>query len=99
MKHSKGEWRLRRLEDGDDKLEGVVYAIDAPDWLELALVNVHTDAQDEGEANARLLVAAPKLLAACREFVRKCESGEARSIRSYAQMKEAIALVEEGPLP
>ena len=37
-----------------------------------------------------LLLAAPKLLAACKEFVRKCESGEARSVRSYAQMKVAI---------
>ena len=40
--------------------------------------------------NARLIAAAPKLLAACEEFVRKCECGEARSKRSYAQMKEAI---------
>ncbi len=32
-----------------------------------------------------------KLLQACKEFVRKVECGEARSIRSYAQMKEAIA--------
>lgn len=34
------------------------------------------------------------LLAACKEFVRKCECGEARSVRSYAQMKAAIAKAE-----
>lgn len=43
------------------------------------------------EANARLIAAAPELLAACQEFVRKCECGEARSKRSYSQMKDAIA--------
>ena len=40
--------------------------------------------------------AMPDLLAACREFVRKCESGEASSRRSYAQMKAAIAKAEGG---
>lgn len=37
------------------------------------------------------------LLAACREFVRKVETGEARSVHSYAQMKAAIALAEAHP--
>ena len=40
---------------------------------------------------AKLRAERDELLAACREFVRKCECGEARSKRSYAQMKEAIA--------
>lgn len=35
-----------------------------------------------------------ELLAACEEFVRKCECGEARSVRSYAQMKAAITKVK-----
>ena len=34
------------------------------------------------------------LYEACKEFVRKCEAGEARSSRSYKQMKEAIAIAE-----
>jgi len=38
--------------------------------------------------------AAPDLLAACREFVRKCDAGEAKSVRSYAQMRAAIAKYE-----
>lgn len=42
-------------------------------------------------ANAHMMAAAPELLAACEEFVRKCDAGEARSVRSYAQMKAAIA--------
>ena len=38
--------------------------------------------------------AAPDLLAACKEFVRKVDAGEAKSRRSYAQMKAAIAKAE-----
>ncbi len=35
------------------------------------------------------------LYAACKEFCRKCESGEARSVRSYKQMKAAIKVAEK----
>lgn len=38
--------------------------------------------------------AAQDLLAACKEFVRKVEAGEARSVRSYEQMKAAITKAE-----
>ncbi|HZR03870.1 MAG TPA: hypothetical protein VFA81_11925 [Burkholderiales bacterium] len=47
--------------------------------------------EHDNEANARLIAAAPDLLAACEEFVRKVNAGEARSTRSYRQMKAAIA--------
>lgn len=50
----------------------------------------------EQEANARLVAAAPELYEACKEFVRKVERGEARSVKSYAQMKAAISKAEEG---
>ena len=51
--------------------------------------------KDPGEyseqwCNGQAISALPELLAACREFVRKVECGEARSKRSYAQMKSAI---------
>lgn len=38
--------------------------------------------------------AAFALLAACKEFVRKVDAGEARSVRSYTQMKAAIGRFE-----
>ena len=38
-----------------------------------------------------------ELLEACKEFVRKCECGQASSRRSYAQMKAAIELAEASP--
>lgn len=43
------------------------------------------------ERYPNLAEAAVSLLLACEEFVRKVESGEARSRRSYAEMKAAIA--------
>lgn len=33
-----------------------------------------------------------ELKAACAEFVRKCNSGEARSVRSSAQMRNALQI-------
>lgn len=42
----------------------------------------------------RVRDAAPELLAAAKEFVRKVESGEARSKRSYAAFKAAIDKAE-----
>lgn len=42
------------------------------------------------EPDAKLIAAAPDLLAACQEFCRKVDAGEARSKRSYQQMAKAI---------
>ena len=39
---------------------------------------------------AKLFSASPELLAACVEFVRKVDCGEAISTKSYNQMKAAI---------
>jgi hypothetical protein len=41
-----------------------------------------------------LMAAGPALLAACKNFVRKVESGQAPSVVSYHEMKAAIALAE-----
>lgn len=44
----------------------------------------------QAEANAHLCAAAPDLLQACIDFVEKVERGEAKSTKSYNQMKQAI---------
>jgi len=49
---------------------------------------------EHDEPTMRLNAAAPDLLVACEEFVRKVEAGEAdevKSIKSYNWMKDAIA--------
>lgn len=62
-------------------------------WIEDAWIN-----DKEAIANAALIVRAVNshdaLVEACREFARKVEAGEAHSVRSYAQMKAALALAE-----
>ena len=56
-----------------------------------------TDELDD-EANFEFIIRAcnahDDLLEACKEFVRKVECGEARSKRSYQQMKAAISKAE-----
>lgn len=62
----------------------------------IATINSTFREFDEYTANAKLIAAAPELLAACQEFVRKVEAGEAKSKKSYEQMKSAISSALEG---
>lgn len=95
-KHTPGPWEY---------LTETTYAEDYPYSVghkvkvgqELLTVGCHGYGWEPGEemaANAQLIAAAPELYEACKEFVRKCECGEARSHRSYAQMKAALAKAE-----
>lgn len=79
-------WEVNREEDFKD---GKILAISVM-VFETKDGNIVFSRSGEARANAHLIAAAPELLAACQEFVRKCECGEARSVRSYKQMKEAI---------
>ena len=56
-----------------------------------ALLRDYGRSDDDDPLRAHLVTAAPDLLAVCQEFVRKVDAGEARSTKSYEQMKEAIA--------
>ncbi len=60
--------------------------------------------EDQGEDISELTVEsragmkrhyAPQLYDACKEFVRKVECGEARSKKSYKQMKETLNLINK----
>jgi|TARA_E500000318_G_scaffold111841_1_gene132090 hypothetical protein len=53
-----------------------------------------TVANECGRTPNQLLDERDELLACCKEFVRKVECGEARSKRSYAQMKAVIDKIE-----
>lgn len=62
-------------------------------WFKLQS-NTHKEweaSQEELDANANLISASTELFEACEEFVRKVECGEARSTKSYEQMKKAVA--------
>ena len=87
--YTKGEWK-----EGFREVKGLVwYGVSCGNTLIAHMLQTVGEFNEE-EANAKLIAAAPKLYEACKEFVRKCECGEARSVRSYKQMKEAINLVE-----
>jgi len=45
---------------------------------------------DELDANSCLVAAAPDLLKACMDFIEKVDSGRARSVKTYGQMKAAV---------
>lgn len=74
------------------EMYGTYSILDANGW---ALATLHYDYRFTSNATnlrrARLISAAPDLLEACIEFVRKVDAGEARSTKSYEQMKAAIA--------
>lgn len=48
----------------------------------------------ENEANARLIAAAPELLEAAKDFIRKVDEGRARSVDSYTKFSAAITKTE-----
>lgn len=79
FKPTQGDWILTQTPD-----LMLWICVDDPDHTVIATVG--TVNPDDGS----LMAAAPDLLAACEEFVRKCDCGEARSKASYAQMVSAI---------
>ena len=97
--HTPGPWKVTtnldywvervNFEGGEGEFKGIALCGDIH-WPN------SNETQFEWEANARLIAAAPDLLEACKEFVRKCEAGEARSTRSYNEMRAAITKAEGG---
>lgn len=75
------------VHEGDD----YIVILGPHDTTDNPAARVHGDTTEETLYLARVFAAGPDLLAACEEFVRKVDAGEARSSRSYAQMKAAIA--------
>ena len=93
-RHTPGPWELER--SCKTAINAGVKHIAMVNHYNAGRDDLRTIAGEEHNANACLISAAPELFAACKEFVRKCECGEARSIRSYAQMKDAISKAEGG---
>lgn len=91
--YTKGEWKYKV----NYKKDKALIQVEIPNGCILTLgqlyeddCNVSTCCKVEEHSNAKLIAAAPDLLEACKEFVRKVECGEARSTKSYSQMKLAI---------
>ena len=87
--HTKGPWEL------DESLRGNSFtAISGDDWIELATVvtrmNMKDEDSPEGMANARLISAAPDLLAALEWAVETADT-EQYEADWYAAARVAIA--------
>ena len=88
VKHTPGPWAIfvpKSLSNDD-----MVYGIDTNNGIKSESV-VLFDGGILKKEDARLIAAAPDLLDAAIEFCRKVESGEAKSSKSYAAFKSAIA--------
>jgi hypothetical protein len=87
QKHTIGPWDVSTHADNDEIVirspKGIIANLDCDRPYDLIT-------KSESEANAKLMAAAKDLLQACTEFCEKVESGKARSVKSYKQMKEAI---------
>jgi hypothetical protein len=101
MKHTHGPWT-------DSTIDPYTFAINAPggdsdlgyrSWAELATVYGSKDdgipGHRKGEANARLIAAAPELLEALASFVFVLDHGNGPDLRkAYERGKAAIAKAE-----
>ena len=84
VKFTPGPWKVIKV-SGSGNCAFDIYT-DNYDVVSSSLMQVIRKEED-----AHLIAAAPDLYAACEEFVRKVDAGEARSTRSYAAMKAALA--------
>lgn len=91
--HTPGPWINRQ----DTRSNGIL--IFGPDGNSLATIRRRWRGIGEQEANARLFVAAPELLEACKAFVNDAETTAAKEshitlVKAFGMAKAAIANAE-----
>ena len=95
VKFSPGPWSINKTRKYDGnygrKSGAIIDANGEPIVLFDPSDGEYFPALDEDSPDTNLIAAAPDLLDAAIEFCRKVESGEARSSKSYAAFKSAIA--------
>lgn len=65
-------------------------------WGAFTVATISNEVPDgEGDEYAAIFAASFDLYDACAEFVRKVEAGEAKSTKSYKQMKDAIKKADQ----
>lgn len=90
FKGTKGKWEVCEHSWSDTSLMAGDKSIATQSIYDDATEENQEELENEVSANFRLLSASKDLLEACIEFVRKVDAGEARSTKSYNQMKQAI---------
>lgn len=74
-KHTPGPWRKGRMADGSIGIHSEPFDLDTPCSEIATLTDPHGFADGVAEANARLIAAAPDLLAACKRMLVEIEHG------------------------
>ena len=93
MSHTKGPWRIQ---EQIDKETGMVY-LSGHNWIGFAGIIVEMDGglpSKEGQANARLIAAAPELLEACKALY-NAKGNQSRLKKALIKAQSAIAKAEE----
>ena len=96
-KHTPGPWTARTYTVTQGKVEELV--IDSHDWQQMAVVYVLDDGDDIlgcGIANARLMAAAPQLLAACAMALADCKNMKGGPIGETVLALEAAVAAARG---
>lgn len=88
FKGTKGEWRAVRNDDDGYDIELIE---SQPSFGVTFIAREICQGHDEGLADAQLMATAHKMLEAMQEFVDRCDRGEVRSKKTYAQFKSIIA--------
>lgn len=94
--HTPGPWTVRTYSATKGKVEEV--SINSSRWKEMAIVFVQEegDLLGNGEANARLMAAAPDLLAACLSILRDLDHGCAEVVGQTVEEIEAAVAKARG---
>ena len=83
-KHTLGQWKLHDMESN---------IIVGNDHITIADVNARNKTQEENQANAQLIAAAPDLLEACKDLVSRATMSE-ETMSIFIKAKQAIKKAE-----
>lgn len=91
-KHTSGPWRVKTSGSEDDFVTRSVHGARSPGGDEVAFVTTGSYNDDVEAANARLIAAAPELLAALSELV-ACVKGGGSDADTWQALRDADAAI------
>ena len=83
LEHTPGPWKYEITDATPNRLDIIIKSGEEP-------IGWFYTIPDEGEANTRLAVAAPKMLDDMIWFVKRCRTGEVQSVKTQARFIKTI---------